>query len=203
MRLASLAVAAALAAPGGCGKQRDAEPSAPAAGGDGAPSEVHAAAPAQPGGHDMLDRAPFVLQLSYVEAEHSRDSNSTVVHATVIGDQLFYVLTPEGGHADRRAGWALEGVTLGAGELAALRQSILDKNLLTAKTIQAADAPAPSFTVRADLNLRVDAQRNHLTVSGALRSQGRETALAATDAYRGVSALAGELRQLAERKRTP
>jgi hypothetical protein len=122
---------------------------------------------------------------------------------TVIADKLFYKQTPSGAHADKRGGLELNNVTLTADEIAALKQSITDKGLLAAKTIRAADAPAPSSSVRADLKVRVGDQRNSVTVAGALNSRGQATALAATDAYRSLAAFAAELRKVAETHAPP
>jgi hypothetical protein len=196
MRLASLALLVMVAA-GGCGKKRDrdGEPAVPPAGADAGPRPPGSGA--RP--HDMLDRAPFVIQLSYVEAEHSKDSSSRTAHATVIGDKLFYKSSESGAHDEAGEAIEINNQTLSADEVAALQQSITDKNLLTAKGVQGGDAPSPSFTVRADLQVRIDDQRNHLSIIGALRTQGKETALAATDAYRSVSAFAAELGQLARK----
>jgi hypothetical protein len=202
MRMASLLLGLLLAA--GCGKKKDegggeANP-VPAAGAHDAGLRPPAPSTAP---KDMLDRADFVIQLSFTSAERSKDSHSELTMVTVIADKLFYKRTPSGAHADKRGALELNNVTITAAEIAALKQSITDKNLLTAKTIRAADAPSPSSSVRADLKVRVGDQRNSVTVAGALNSRGQATALAATDAYRSLAAFAAELRKLAETHAPP
>ncbi len=200
MQLASVALAVVVAA--GCGKKKE---------GDGDPAPTPAAAidaglrpPAPQKPRDMLDRAPFVIQLSFTEAEQSRDAHSTTVHATIIGDRLFYKESSRGAHAARRGSLELNDLALTPDELAALRQSIQDKGLLKATSVKTTDKAAGlTRSVRADLKVRVDDARNQVSISGILRTGGADTALAATDSYRGLARFAGELRALAEKKAPP
>jgi len=193
--------ALAIVAAASCGKksQESSEQAPPAP----APAPASAAdAGLRPPGPDkpvdLLDKATFVVQLSYASGERSKDSSSDVVHVSIFGARLFYKEIPQGAGADRRHPIELPGADLDAAEVAALKKLLADDGLLSSPGMKApAVASGPHHFVRADLKVRVDDVRNQLTVSGVTSQAGTATELAKSEAYRGVEALVAALRKLA------